>query len=99
MSKETNVRVTECALDRLTELSAAMGLSRDATMRQLIGAFIEHQEPLAPDDRLTHVSTVMRHPLPRIITSEPLVNWPSGFRDRHGLADIAIISHVSLPTR
>jgi hypothetical protein len=89
MSKETNVRVTECALDRLTELSAAMGLSRDATMRQLIGAFIEHQEPLAPDDRLTHVSTVMRHPLPRIITSEPLVGKQLRLRLPDGVAERA----------
>lgn len=89
MSRETNVRVPECALNRLNELTTVLGLSRDATVRQLVGEFIERQEDLAEDDRLTHISTVMRHPLPRLLKTQPPVGTPLRLRLPEGTAQRA----------
>ncbi|MFE7713338.1 hypothetical protein ACFU6I_48310 [Streptomyces sp. NPDC057486] len=64
---ETNVRLPLCALDALAAVMAKQqqGTSRDATVRRLLAEHVERQEQEDPDDRLTHISTVLRYPPPR----------------------------------
>ncbi|MCJ0907330.1 ribbon-helix-helix domain-containing protein [Rhodococcus sp. ARC_M6] len=64
---DTNVTIPKSALDRLSEIVRMPGYkSRDQTGRYLILKYIERNEIIPADDRLTHISTVMRHPLPPI---------------------------------
>lgn len=71
---DTNVTIPKPALDRLSEIDWALGnKSRDQTGRYLLLKYIERNEPLAAADRLTHVSTVMRHPLPPVPDEDPVV--------------------------
>ncbi|WP_458682458.1 hypothetical protein [Prescottella equi] len=61
----TSVTISKPALDRLSEIDRALGnKSRDRTGRDLILEYIERNRDLPANDRLTHISTVMRHPLP-----------------------------------
>ncbi|GAA5015370.1 hypothetical protein [Actinopolymorpha pittospori] len=62
--EETNVRIPPCAFDALATVAARRGASRDETVRQLLNAHIERQERWEADDRLTHISTVLRYPRP-----------------------------------
>jgi len=62
--RETNVRVLPAAREALDDLARQLGLSRDAAVRQLLDEHLDAQEALDDVDRLTHISTVMRHPLP-----------------------------------
>ncbi|MGW7530596.1 hypothetical protein ACWGJ5_46280, partial [Streptomyces sp. NPDC054783] len=61
----TNVRLPPCAFDALTAVMARQGTSRDATVRRLLAEHVERQEQTDPDDRLTHISPVLRYPPPR----------------------------------
>ena len=71
---DTNVTIPKPALDRLSEIDWALGnKSRDQTGRYLLLKYIERNEPLAAADRLTHISTVMRYPLPPVPDEDPLV--------------------------
>jgi len=71
---DINVTVTKPALDRLSEIDRALGYkSRDRTGRYLLRKYIERNAPLPAADRLTHVSTVMRHPLPPLPDEDPVV--------------------------
>ncbi|MFF0283597.1 hypothetical protein ACFYSW_25110 [Rhodococcus aetherivorans] len=71
--RDTNVTITKPALDRLSEIDRALGhKSRDQTGRYLLRKYIERNAPLPTADRLTHVSTVMRHPLPPLPDEDPL---------------------------
>ncbi|UUE28573.1 hypothetical protein LRQ08_32095 (plasmid) [Rhodococcus qingshengii] len=64
---DTNVTIPKSALDRLSEIVRMPGYkSRDQTGRYLILKYIQRNEIIPADDRLTHISTVMRHPLPPI---------------------------------
>lgn len=58
---ETNVRLPYCALDALAAVMDRRGTSRDETVRQLLAEHVELQETRDPDDRLTHISTVLRY--------------------------------------
>ncbi len=70
---DTNVAITKPALDRLSEIDWALGhKSRDQTSRYLLRKYIERNAPLPAADRLTHVSTVMRHPLPPLPDEDPV---------------------------
>lgn len=60
--KETNVRLPVCAHEALAVIVARQGTSRDETIRQLLSDHVEAQEAEDPDDRLTHISTVLRYP-------------------------------------
>lgn len=62
---ETNVRVPRCAFDALNAVAARRDTSRDATIRSLLTEHVEAQGQLNEDDRLTHVSTLLRYPLHR----------------------------------
>lgn len=71
---DTNVTIPKPALDRLSEIDRALGnKSRDQTGRYLLLKYIERNEPLAAADRLTHISTVMRHPLPPVPDEDAVV--------------------------
>ncbi|MFF8932334.1 hypothetical protein ACF1AO_34285 [Streptomyces longwoodensis] len=59
---ETNVRLPPCAFAALDRVAARWGTSRDATARRLLSEHVQAQEDRAPDDRLTHISTVLRYP-------------------------------------
>lgn len=67
---ETNVRIPQCAADALDQVVEHRGLSRDATVRQLLAEYIENQRRRSggdydnSDNRLTHIATVMRYPAP-----------------------------------
>ncbi|MDH6293152.1 hypothetical protein [Rhodococcus opacus] len=72
--RDTNVTIPKPALDRLSEIDRALGHnSRDQTGRYLLQKYIGRNEPLPAADRLTHVSTVMRHPLPPLPDEDPVV--------------------------
>lgn len=64
-SHETNVRVPECAAVALDAVAARRGTSRDGTIRSLLVEHVEAQKQLGKDDRLTHVSTLLRYPFHR----------------------------------
>ncbi|MEU6278078.1 hypothetical protein ABZ871_37640 [Streptomyces populi] len=63
--KETNVRLAPCALEALAAVMARRGASRDETVRQLLTEHVKAQERKDPEDRITHISTVLRYPPPR----------------------------------
>ncbi|EME18555.1 hypothetical protein [Rhodococcus triatomae] len=72
--RDTNVNIPKPALDRLSEIDWALGnKSRDETGRYLLLKYIERNETLTAADRLTHISTVMRHPLPPVPDEDPVV--------------------------
>lgn len=73
---ETNVRLSYCALEALTASAARWGTSRDATVRQLLAGHVQSQEVLDPDDRRTHISTVLRYPPPPHWRRDPRQDQP-----------------------
>ena len=81
---DTNVRISKPALDRLSEIAHCLGRkSRDHTARYLLLKYIEKNDGAPADDRLTHISTVMRHPLPPREWDEdpvPFTACDSGFQ-------------------
>jgi hypothetical protein len=77
---ETNVRLPSCAFDALTAVMARRGTSRDATVRGLLAEYVERQEQTGPDNRLTHVSTVLRYPPPPRWRKDPRQDRPLRLR-------------------
>ena len=61
--RQTSVQVPASAVQALDRFRAKRELSRDAAMRVLLAAHLERQAAVLAGDRLTHVSTLMRHPL------------------------------------
>lgn len=94
---ETNVRLPWCAVQALVAMGARRGTSRDETLRQLLSAHVEFQEGRDPDDRLTHISTVLRHPPPPLLRREPHPGRPVRVRAERGLLDRARAVSLSLP--
>ncbi len=62
VNAETNVRIAPCTLDALRRIMVRRGTSRDETVRQLLAEHVTAQEQEHPEDRLTHISTVLRYP-------------------------------------
>lgn len=85
---ETNVRLPPCAFEALATVMAREGTSRDATVRRLLAEQVGRQEPEHPEDRLTHISTVLRYPPPPrwrgdLRTDRPLrLRLPAGLLER-----------------
>ncbi|MCM2416692.1 hypothetical protein [Streptomyces sp. RKAG293] len=77
---ETNVRLPECAHEALGAIVAERGTSRDEALRQLLAAHVEVQEGRDPDDRLTHISTVLRYPPPPRWRTDPRQDRPLRLR-------------------
>jgi len=62
---ETNVRLPACAVVTLRGVAERDGVSQAAALRRLLNEFLDAQRSVCPDDRLTHVSTLLRYPLAR----------------------------------
>jgi hypothetical protein len=62
--EQTNVRLPLCALNALAVVMARRGISRDEAVRQVLGEHVERQENREPEDRLSHISTILRYPAP-----------------------------------
>jgi hypothetical protein len=60
--QETNVRLPACAVEALGRIKVRRGVSRDKVLRQILYEHVLEQEARTPDDRLTHISTMLRYP-------------------------------------
>ncbi|WP_406448675.1 hypothetical protein OH768_00020 [Streptomyces sp. NBC_01622] len=94
---ETNVRLPWCAVEALAAVGTRRGTSQDATLRQLLGEHVEFQEDRDPDDRLTHISTVLRYPPPPRSRHEPRPDRPVRLRAERDLLERARAVSLSLP--
>jgi hypothetical protein len=93
---ETNVRLPSCAFDALSAVMARDGTSRDTAVRRLLAEHVERQEQRDPDDRLTHISTVLRYPPPRW-RKDPRQDRPLRLRADAGLLERARAGPLVLP--
>ncbi|MGW6890357.1 hypothetical protein [Streptomyces chartreusis] len=94
---ETNIRIPYCAYDALAAVMARQGAARDATVRRLLAEHVERQEQEYPDDRLTHISTVLRYPPPPRYRKEPRQDRPLRLRASAGLLERARVVSLLLP--
>jgi hypothetical protein len=95
--EETNVRLPQCALDALARISARRGVSRDEAVRQVLDEHLELQEKRKPDDRWTHISTVLRYPAPPRWRKDPRTDQPLRLRLASGVAQRARAVSLRLP--
>jgi hypothetical protein len=95
--EETNVRLPPCAFDALAVVVARRETSRDETVRQLLSEHVERQEQREVDDRLTHISTVLRYPPPPRWRSQPRADKPLRLRLAPGLIPRAQAVSLRLP--
>jgi hypothetical protein len=61
--RQTSIHVPACAVEAVAYISGVRGLSRDETLRQVLAEHVDRQLELDEPDRVTHISTIMRHPL------------------------------------
>ncbi|MFF1680786.1 hypothetical protein ACFVYG_32705 [Streptomyces sp. NPDC058256] len=94
---ETNVRLPPCAFEALATVVAREGTSRDATVRRLLAEHVERQEQEYPEDRLTHISTVLRYPPPPRWRGDPRTDLPLRLRLPAGLLERARAVSLRLP--
>ncbi|MFD7734127.1 hypothetical protein ACFV6F_27565 [Kitasatospora phosalacinea] len=94
---ETNVRLPLCALAALATVQERWGTSRDETVRRLLADHVALQEERAPEDRLTHISTVLRYPAPPRWRGEPRRNAPLRVRASAELLQRARMVSLTLP--
>ena len=78
-------------------LTARRGISRDEAVRQLLGEHVELQENREPEDRLTHVSTVLRYPAPPQRRGDPRTDRPLRLRLAPGMIARARAVSLRLP--
>ncbi len=78
-------------------VTARRGISRDEAVRQLLGEHVELQENRDPDDRLTHVSTVLRYPAPPQRRGDPRTDRPLRLRLAPGMIARAQAVSLRLP--
>jgi hypothetical protein len=78
--EETNVRLPQCAFDALVTIPTKRGVSRDEAVRRVLDEHLEMPEKRKPDDRLTHVSTVLRYPAPPRWRKDPRMDRPLRLR-------------------
>jgi hypothetical protein len=84
--EETNVRLPLCAFDALHVISTRRGVSRDEAVRQLLRKHVKAQEEVDPDDRLTHISAVLRYPALPVGRMQPRTDRPLRLRLVPGMA-------------
>jgi hypothetical protein len=94
---ETNVRLPSCAFDALSAVMARDGTSRDATVRRLLAEHVERQEQTDADDRMTHISTVLRYPPPPRWRKDPRQDRPLRLRADADLLERARAVSLVLP--
>ena len=95
--EETNVRLPPCAFDALAVVADRRGISRDEAVRQVLGEHVELQENREPEDRLTHVSAVLRYPPPPRRRGDPRADRPLRLRLVSGLIPRARAVSLRLP--
>ncbi len=95
--EETNVRLPPCAFDALAVVAERRGVSRDEAVRQVLSEHIELQENREPEDRLTHISTVLRYPAPPRWRSDPRADRPLRLRLVSGVVPRARAMSLRLP--
>ncbi|MGW4559229.1 hypothetical protein ACWEOV_37210 [Streptomyces sp. NPDC004365] len=96
--KETNVRIAPCAFESLAAVMARRGTSRDETVRQLLFEHVEAQEEQKdPENRITHISTVLRYPPPPRWRGDPRGDRPLRLRAPAELLDRARAVSLRLP--
>jgi hypothetical protein len=83
---ETNVRLPLCAFGALRVIATRRGVSRDEAVRQILREHVKRQEELGPEDRVTHISAVLRYPAPPPGPGEPRTDRPLRLRLGPGLA-------------
>ncbi|RVU16254.1 hypothetical protein EOT10_36900 [Streptomyces antnestii] len=95
---ETNIRLAPCAVDALKTLTSRRETSRDATIRQLLAEHVQRQEQQRyPEDRLTHISTVLRYPPPPLWRGAPREDVPVRVRAPAALLERARAMSLRLP--
>jgi hypothetical protein len=67
--RQTSVVVSPRAMATLEAIAAGWGKSRDGAVRELLADYIVFQGARREDDRLTHISTVLRFP-PRVVPGQ-----------------------------
>lgn len=96
-NSETNVRIAPCTLEALSRITARRGTSRDETVRQLLAEHVAAQEQEHPEDRLTHISTVLRYPRPPRWRGDPRTDVPLRVRAPADLLERARAVSLRLP--
>lgn len=96
-NSQTNVRIAPCALEALSRITARRGTSRDETVRQLLAEHVASQEQKHPEDRLTHISTVLRYPRPPRWRGDPRTDMPLRVRAPADLLERARAVSLRLP--
>jgi len=96
-NSETNVRIAPCTLQALSRITARRGTSRDETVRQLLTEHVASQEQEHPEDRLTHISTVLRYPRPPRWRGDPRTDVPLRVRAPADLLERARAVSLRLP--
>lgn len=95
--QETNVRLLPCALTALAAVTARWGTSRDEAVRRLLTEHVQVQEDREPEDRLTHISTVLRYPPLPLGRRTPRAGRPLRLRVPDGLLERARAVSLRLP--
>ncbi|MFE1408577.1 hypothetical protein ACFW5D_34320 [Streptomyces sp. NPDC058770] len=95
--KETNVRLPVCAHEALATIAARQGTSRDETVRRLLSDHVEEQERKDPEDRRTHLSTLLRYPPPPRWRKDPRQDRPLRLRADATLLERAKAVSLRLP--
>jgi hypothetical protein len=93
--RETNVRLLPCVIEALMRIAVRRGISRDAAARQVLAEHLDAQEAREPEDRLTHISTVLRYPPPT--RGDKRVDQPLRLRLPPGMVDRARAVSLRLP--
>ncbi len=96
-SEETNVRLPPCAFEALAVVAARRGVSRDEAVRQLLAEHIQQQESMEPEDRLTHISAVLRYPALPQANGDPRTDRPLRLRLVPGMTGRARAVSLRLP--
>ncbi|WP_157376266.1 hypothetical protein [Amycolatopsis keratiniphila] len=94
--QETNVRVLPCVLKALARIALRRGVSRDEAVRQVLAEHVAAQEAREAEDRLTHIATVLRYPLP-VGRGRERADRSLRLRLPEGLADRARAVSLRLP--
>ena len=94
---ETNILVPPSAFDALERFAATNHFSRDEALRLILRDHIDEQLTLEEDHRVTHISTVIRHPRPPANRSESSTGRRLRLRLPPGMADEARAVSLLLP--
>lgn len=95
--RETNVRLLPSAHTALAAVTARWRISRDEAVRRLLTEYVRAQEGREPEDRLTHISTVLRYPPLPLGRRTPRAGRPLRLRAPAGLLERARAVSLRLP--